>query len=255
MPASRETWPYCYSQSSLHSIDDALLPAANWVLELIDAKEELEAATGIQVTSVTIASFQDRVAKPFVTVLKNNIVSRFTSQDVVSSFSIFDPQKMPPQNSPDLSSYGENYVDTILHHYGKDLPAKSLPGEEITMPAMISSDFTTEWKTYRRFITQQPKENMEAQLMELTMNSMLIAMFPNLNVLANICLSIPVGTASVERSFSQMKMIKTRLRNRLKETSLSFLMKIAIEAPEELKDKDLDDIIEQWNRKPRRIIV
>ena len=58
-------------------------------------------------------------------------------------------------------------------------------------------------------------------------NSMLIAMFNNLSVIANICLSIPVGTASVERSFSQMKMIKTRLRNHLGEMSLSLLMKMS----------------------------
>ena len=36
----------------------------------------------------------------------------------------------------------------------------------------------------------------------------LINMFPNLKVLADFCLTIPVGTASVERSFSHMKMIK-----------------------------------------------
>ena len=61
---------------------------------------------------------------------------------------------------------------------------------------------------YRRYIAQQPKKDMKAQLKELTTNSMLIAMLPHLSVIANICLSIPVGTASVERSFSQMKMIK-----------------------------------------------
>ena len=33
--------------------------------------------------------------------------------------------------------------------------------------------------------------------------------------LMNILLTLPIGTASVERSFSQMKMIKTRQRNRL----------------------------------------
>ena len=53
---------------------------------------------------------------------------------------------------------------------------------------------------------------------------LLITMFPNLNTLASICLAIPVETASVERSFSQMKMINTRLRNHLGEKSLSHLM-------------------------------
>ena len=79
--------------ATLHTIDEALLPAANWVLELMDAREEIERATGVKVTSANIASFQERGAKHFITDLKNNIVCRFISQDVVSSFSIFDPEK------------------------------------------------------------------------------------------------------------------------------------------------------------------
>jgi len=51
----------------------------------------------------------------------------------------------------------------------------------------------------------------------LSTNEMLKPMFPNLCTLANVCISLPVETASVERSFSKMKMIKTRLRNRLSE--------------------------------------
>ena len=91
---------------------------------------------------------------------------------------------------------------------------------------------------------------MKAKLKELTTNSMLIAMFPNLSVIANICLSIPVGTASVERNFSQTKMIKTRLRNRLGEMSLSLLIKIVIESPQKMSDRDLEEVIDVWNRKP-----
>ena len=163
------------------------------------------------------------MAKHFITDLKNNFVCRFTSQDVVSSFSIFDLEKMPPLGTTDLSCYGEDCIDTILKHYGKDLTAESVLAEESVKPVLVSSDNTLEWKTYRRYIAQQPTEDMKAQLKELTMNSMLIAMFPNLSVIANIYLSIPVGTASVKRSFSQMKMIKTRLRNRLEEMSLSLM--------------------------------
>ena len=84
---------------------------------------------------------------------------------------------------------------------------------------------------------------------------MLQIMCPGLSTLAKICMTIPVGTASVERSFSQIKMIKTRLRNRLGEDNLSNLMKIAIESPESLADKDLEQIIDVWNEKPRRLIV
>ena len=96
---------------------------------------------------------------------------------------------------------------------------------------------------------------MGAQLHELVTNDMLKTMFPSLNTLANVCRSITVGTASVEWSFSQMKMIKTRLRNRIGETSLSYLIKIVIESPEKLCDMDLENIVNIWNRKNRRVVV
>ena len=86
-------------------------------------------------------------------------------------------------------------------------------------------------------------------------NEMLTIMFPNLHTIATISLSIPVATASVERSFSHMKLIKTRLCSSLKDTSLSHIMKIAIESLDELTDSDLDEIVEVWNQKNRRVSV
>ena len=38
-------------------------------------------------------------------------------------------------------------------------------------------------------------------------------------------------------------------RNRLSEISLSHLMKVALEAPEQLSDNDLEQIVNIWNRK------
>ena len=70
--------------------------------------------------------------------------------------------------------------------------------------------------------------NMKSQLTDMVSNDILTTMFPNLHT--TISLSIPVATASVERSFSQMKLIKMRLHSSLKDTSLSHLMKIAIES-------------------------
>ena len=96
--------------STLLTLDDVLLPAANWVLELLDARDELQA------TTITITSFQENVAKPFVTDLKGNISRTFSSQDIVASFSIFDPSKLPQNDSPDLSSYGEEFRGVLEDH-------------------------------------------------------------------------------------------------------------------------------------------
>ena len=50
-------------------------------------------------------------------------------------------------------------------------------------------------------------------------------------------------------------MIKTRLRNRIGESSLNHLMLIAKELPDELSDNELDCIVNVWNEKSRRLIV
>ena len=178
-----------------------------------------------------------------------------TPQDVVFCFSIFDPKKTP--NSLKNCTYGEDQVKVLLDHYGSELPAETVVGDEFLMPAVItsSSDLPTEWKTFQRYITNQPREDIKEQLKELSTNSMMQTTFPNLSILANVCLTIPVGTASVERSFSHMKMVKSRLRNRLGEANLSYLMKIALESPEALSDEELEQIVTVWTRKPRRIAV
>ncbi len=55
-------------------------------------------------------------------------------------------------------------------------------------------------------------------------------------------LALPVGTATVERSFSHMKMIKTRL-SRLSDENLTHLMRIAIEGPD-LSEVNFNEILD-----------
>ena len=56
--------------------------------------------------------------------------------------------------------------------------------------------------------------------------------FPEIIKLLNILLVLPLGTASVKGSFSQMKLVKTRLRTRINDHNLARLMRIATEGPE-----------------------
>ena len=93
-------------------------------------------------------------------------------------------------------------------------------GTEFEKAGIVSSDLSTEWKTHRQLLIKQLKDDISMQLKELLTSDMLIALFPNVHKLATICLSIPISTASAERSFSDMKLIKNRLRNRLTKLSL-----------------------------------
>ena len=130
-------------ESTVHMLNDAVSPAANWVLELQEACNDLEAATDVKVTLEAIFSFQERVAKPFVNDLINNIESRFARQDVASSFSIFDPSKLPSPNSAD-SVYGEDAINTLIAYYGEDKKAISVTGEEFTKNALVTTELRTE---------------------------------------------------------------------------------------------------------------
>ena len=209
--------------ATLHTLEDVLQPAAKWVLDLQKAKEEMDITVGINFNSDDVASFQSRVTEPFYTKLKENIANCFVSQDVVSCFSIFDPKKTP--NSLVNCTYGEDHVKVLLEHYGSKLPAETVVWDEFLMPADLtsSSDLPTEWKTFRRYITNQPREDIKEQLKELSTNSMMQTMFPNLSILANVCLTIPVGTASVERSFSHMKTVKSLSSEKSTWRSQSFI--------------------------------
>ena len=133
-----------FVDATLNTLDDTILPAANWVLQLLDTKDDLEAATDIKITTESITSFQDQVAKPFITMLKNNISSRFVSQDVVSSFCIFDPKKVPAADSSGLLSYGEDSVNLLIEHYGTEQPVETMQGDEYTKEALISPELRTE---------------------------------------------------------------------------------------------------------------
>ena len=157
------------------------------------------------------------MGKPFIRLIKDNISSRFrsSSKDVLPAFSIFDPKKVPSLSTHELPLYGDRSIQTLIGQFGRDLRPKPLEGTEFEKAAIVSSDRSTEWKMYCQLLIKQPKDDISMQLKELLTNDMLIALFPNLHKLATICLSIPISTASVEISFSDMKLMKNRLRNHL----------------------------------------
>ena len=223
--------------ATLHMLDPAMEPSANWILQLVDVKEKLAATIGVNISVPDVVAFTENVGKPFVSNLKANIPSRFGSQDTIAAFSIFDPKKVPSIDSPDINTYGESFVNTLYAHFGVSKAAKTLAGVECTKEPIVSDETMIEWKNYRRFLAQHPKEKITTQLQELATNDMMEAMYPSLRALATICLTMPVTTASVDRSFSQMK------------------LKVAIESPKHSSDQDLEQIIDVWNRKSRKIAV
>ena len=65
-----------------------------------------------------------------------------------------------------------------------------------------------------------------------TMETSYACIFPETFKMMNTFLALPIGTASVKRSFGHLKVIKTRLRIRLSDCSVAQIMRISIEGSE-----------------------
>ena len=94
----------------LVSLDDAITPTANWVLELLDSKGDLQQVTGETISADKIHTLQKKVGTSFVVHLKENIWSKFASHDIVPALAIFDPRKVPSADSAQLPTYGEKSI-------------------------------------------------------------------------------------------------------------------------------------------------
>ena len=123
--------------ATLNSLDDAILPSANWVLQLQDAREELKAAAGIEITHLDICSFHERVDKPFIRLIKENISSRFrySSKDVLSAFSILIQRNRPASLLMSYLYMEIGQFKLSLDSLGE--PAKSLEGTEFEKAAIL----------------------------------------------------------------------------------------------------------------------
>ena len=66
-------------------------------------------------------------------------------------------------------------------------------------------------------------------------------LYPNMMILLELILIMPSSTAEVERSFSVMKLLCTRLRASIKQTTLDCLMRICLH--NELEDADFEEIV------------
>ena len=73
-----------------------------------------------------------------------------------------------------------------------------------------------------------------------------------MNRLIRLVLTLPVSTATTERAFSAMKLVKTRLRNRMEDGLLRDCLVTYIE-----KEIDVvistDAIIDEFDEAPRRV--
>jgi hypothetical protein len=166
----------------------------------------------------------------FCSELKRKIQTRFPTKscNVVNAFDIMGLRPLSFLSEEEAEQFGNDKLETLIDHYGT---SKDCKGEK--KKALINAEETKlEWQLVKQVVRQQryPRHNT-AELWKIILDFHKDT-FPNLLVLANIALMLPLQTADVERAFSCQNLIKSSQRNRLSPESVNKLMLVNLEGPE-----------------------
>ena len=186
---------------------------------------------------------------------------------------VFDPALVPRPGSPKLRDYGNDKFEKIISFYGKPASVtlgKDSKGKDVSAvyltndaerrqesDAMIdAAKCKSEWESSRYMLALGKDEDnfddVESFLQWYFGEGGRHAKYECMTPLLNIVTVLPVGSTTVERSFSRMKIIKTRLRNRMGDDTLESLMLIAMEGPDMLTDSLRNTIIDKFKKTKRR---
>ena len=227
------------------------------------------------------STFESKIFFPFVDEFILEIQEAFKQLEFWVKFSIFDPRNLP-DTKVQLASYGNNELESLISHYG-NLKSDTFKGVTVTQePDIAPAAALAEWDGFKllMFLKRQSHEELidtkiaavknsgkegkdEVEslykmrkkftpqlLWELfAKDSTTEALYPSMMFLFYMLLIFPVSAACVERLFSKMKLIKTRLRNQLSQVRLDQLLRIATETP---KDGYSDDVYEQFAHELKR---
>ncbi|CAB4414767.1 unnamed protein product [Rhizophagus irregularis] len=117
-----------------------------------------------------------------------------------------------------------------------------------------SDDVKQEWEVAKYYIKQIRSQNA-AGGWEYIFNTYpdFVNEFPNIAKLVKISLIIPLSNAQVERIFSQHKLTKTRLRNRMNIETLNKHLMILLNGPNDFRRFDWNKAYyNYWAMKTRR---
>ena len=211
-------------------------------------------AKNIVVTEEEKKLFLHKVYRPFVQSVVDHINRRMESTDHISAMFTFDPRHLPTEDK--LADYVIEKIRTLINFYSVAQRIIQFQGEiGISQPDINAEDTESEWKPFRRVIVVRYKDSTLQQVLWTLIdsaNSDIATAFPNLAKVAAIVNVLPVTTATVERSFSAMKLIKAILRSRLGADELEHTMRVCIEGPNQLSDDFLESVIDHYKSVKKR---
>ena len=184
-------------QEYLSTVHDTVTDLAIGIVDLETARE----------------NFNQNVLQPYLEEVSRKISCRFKDTlGLLTAFSIFDPQKCPT-DVQQLHKYGTAELEKLLKFYGETTDIE-YEGNVFSTPADVDKTETRhEWKAFKLVIFEKKSMSLKELVTLFLRSEAKCVTFPNIKILLTIAMVLPVSTATVERSFSDMKQIKDGLHN------------------------------------------
>jgi len=181
----------------------------------------------------------------------NAIKNRFPEYELYSAFSIFDPKELPDDDT-ELVLYGNQEIEILGNFYGEI----KLVNENEFSEIIDKEKLNQEWNSVKPYLQYYKNNNQEMYFIQLWQHILDIDddfsfNYPTIVILVKIALLIPLSNAHVERIFSQMKLIKNNLRNKMHLNTLDNHLMILLNGPE-IEDFDFLKAYEDWESKKTR---
>ena len=168
----------------------------------------------------------------FWTDIINYLEKRFASlsSPPLSDFTVFDYRNFPVQRG-EIAAYGNEEVQRLVDYFAPLLYQEEKDGA------------VKEWQELKSFLATQralKPSDVYASLLARNQNDL-----NNVLVLVKLTITISPTTATCERSFSAMNRLKTVLKTRMQQGTLSNLLRVKDQGTV-LKEFDPDSAIDQW---------
>ncbi|GBB99207.1 hypothetical protein RclHR1_03450002 [Rhizophagus clarus] len=189
--------------------------------------------------------------KDFAVAIIEALKERFPNSELYNALSIFDT-KLLPKSEEQMTTYGLKEIGFLGEYYGDNKIV-----DNNVFPGIIDKkQLLVEWnsaKYYLRSFSERNYNFTEMWLHIFDVDDHFINNYPNVSLLVEIALIVPLSNANVERVFSQQNLIQTKLRNKLCVENLNHHLMILINGPD-IEDFDFEKTYDYWiNLKARRM--
>lgn len=171
-----------------------------------------------------------------VDIIIQQLTARYESMnDITDKFSLLQPRVLCSLEEEEIVER----ANRLCKFYSSDLSP--------TLPQQLVS-----FQTVMREKIRELSTVTELARLLIVDNSIIASSVPDLCTLLQLYLTLPVTTATPERSFSKLKIIKTYLRSTMSQTRLNSLAVLSIEN-EESRSVDIDKVVNEFlSHKERR---